>query len=324
MRYSSDRGGISDRPNSISSMEDAPRTGYCTAACHRGTSAANPARWTNYTSAGLNLNCNSCHADSSGISGAEAPLSGDHVNHITRIGGGNGACHTCHPDNTNDLWSNGRADDGTEKAYPHASDGTEVSDANVSNAKGNLGVTPASLNAFTFDSGTSTCTSSCHSSSPASWSRTSNSAPTFTGTPSITGSATFGSNLTLANTGTTDADGDTVTLHYQWAASGTNIGTDANNYTLTSSEIGKTITCTITASDIYGGSTPATTAATAAVSTGTLTISGSIAASNKTYDGTSAATLSSNTLALVGVQPGDVGNVNLGNQCGDIPGCERG
>jgi uncharacterized repeat protein (TIGR01451 family) len=87
-----------------------------------------------------------------------------------------------------------------------------------------------------------------------------NSAPAFTGTPAITGRAKIKQTLSLTDTGTSDADGDTVTLSYQWAAGGVDIpGATLNTYQLTVNEDKKTITCTLTADDGNSGITPYTT-----------------------------------------------------------------
>ena len=128
----------------------------CTGACHKGTSATNPAAWGNITSVGMNLSCASCHDDASN-SGAtlSSPANYGHKRHLgataawlgsgankTKIvmgsysgylnSGDNSACQFCHPDNRSDLWSAGKADDGSKKAYPHASDGTNVVSKNAS------------------------------------------------------------------------------------------------------------------------------------------------------------------------------------------------
>jgi hypothetical protein len=87
-----------------------------------------------------------------------------------------------------------------------------------------------------------------------------NSAPVFTGTPRITGRAKVGNTLGLADTGTSDADGDTVTLSYQWAADGVEIsGATLETYQLTAGEEKKTTTCTLTANDGNSGVTHYTT-----------------------------------------------------------------
>ncbi|MDD3815985.1 MAG: hypothetical protein PHZ02_15220, partial [Desulfocapsaceae bacterium] len=87
-----------------------------------------------------------------------------------------------------------------------------------------------------------------------------NSAPVFTGTPTITGSAKVGKTIGLTDTGTSDADGDTVTLSYQWAADGIDIpGATLATYFLTLNEEEKNITCTLTADDGNTGITEYTT-----------------------------------------------------------------
>jgi len=93
-----------------------------------------------------------------------------------------------------------------------------------------------------------------------------NSYPVFTGTPTISGTAKIGKSLVLIDSGTSDADGDSVTLSYQWKADGTDIsGATSSTYTLTNAEEGKSITCTITADDGTGGTVEFTTTATVQV-----------------------------------------------------------
>ncbi|MDH3327619.1 MAG: cadherin domain-containing protein [Desulfobulbaceae bacterium] len=88
-----------------------------------------------------------------------------------------------------------------------------------------------------------------------------NEAPDFTGTPSISGIPKTGETLSLVDTGTKDEDGDSVTLSYQWHSDDVDIaGAVSATYTLTTEELLKTITCTITADDGQGGITPFTTA----------------------------------------------------------------
>ncbi len=76
----------------LTSMETAPRTGTCTPACHKGTTATNPAPWGNYTSASVKLTCNSCHGDATNVGGSgagyglSAPASYGHNPHLT-LGG---------------------------------------------------------------------------------------------------------------------------------------------------------------------------------------------------------------------------------------------
>lgn len=180
----------------------------CTAACHKGTSAANTAAWGNYTSAATSLACFSCHTDSSNLgsitvdpatgattgvtagytlSSPVAYSSYDHTyglkGHYVHLYGswlGSGAnktiivmgnysgplnmtddssCQLCHPDNRNDRYSQGRADDGSRKAYPHAKDGTNVNvfNANFANSQAQVALTNR-----TGLGADPTCTSLCH------------------------------------------------------------------------------------------------------------------------------------------------------------------
>jgi len=139
----------------------------CTNACHKNEGAS--AKWGNYTATtvgGVKLTCNSCHDDSSA---STMDLSGAHSVHLltnisthtTLDNTGNAMCDACHPDNTSDLWSGGKADDGTKKAYPHASDGTNVvSD----NAEIDAGIS-ATKNGLS-----TTCANACHNNtSTAQW-----------------------------------------------------------------------------------------------------------------------------------------------------------
>ena len=152
MVYTSAGRGVSYK-NNIPSLDD-NAYGNCTKACHKGTSQANPAPWGNYTTAAVRLSCNSCHDDSSASTGGTA-LSGKHGAHITAIGGGNAACASCHNDNTGEGKP---ADDLGTKAYPHASNGTEVSSTNATLAN-NLSDGTTSKNN---DASLVTCTAACH------------------------------------------------------------------------------------------------------------------------------------------------------------------
>jgi len=129
----------------------------CTNSCHKNNGST--ALWGNYTSPSISLGCASCHDDSSDNTG----LSGAHVTHlnsnITTVSLGNGDntdCDACHPDNTSDQWSGGTADDGTVKAYPHASDGTNVASDNAA--------LDAGLSAVRGAGATDTCANACHNS----------------------------------------------------------------------------------------------------------------------------------------------------------------
>ena len=222
--YSSDQGGMSNRPNFITSMENAPRTGSCTLACHKGTSEANKAPWGNYTSATVVLTCNSCHGDATNIGGSgtgyglSSPSSKGHSLHLGLGGSGsefaapgtggikifvngttvrlqnsvdvssnqnvaNAVCQTCHPDNRGQggpaslvRGANGRLLDwgvtganGYGKAYPHATDGTNVVSANAVTAGMLTGLwtnttsaTPSVASANRPNSGNIGCTNNCH------------------------------------------------------------------------------------------------------------------------------------------------------------------
>jgi len=131
--------------------------GTCTNSCHKNNSMT--AQWGNYTSPSISLSCQSCHDDSSdttGLSGAHTAHMTTNISTISKLpGGGNGACDACHPDNTSDLWSGGKADDGTVKAYPHASDGTNV---NSDNASLDAGISATRSNGDNAD----TCANACH------------------------------------------------------------------------------------------------------------------------------------------------------------------
>jgi ferredoxin len=128
----------------------------CTDACHNNNATTAP--WGNYTSPSVALSCAACHDDSSDNTG----LSGAHVAHlgtaitVTGLGASdNSDCDACHPDNTADLFSAGMADDGSVKAYPHASDGTNVST--------DAAAVDAGLSATRGAGATDTCANACHS-----------------------------------------------------------------------------------------------------------------------------------------------------------------
>jgi CSLREA domain-containing protein len=82
-----------------------------------------------------------------------------------------------------------------------------------------------------------------------------NGAPTFTGTPSVSGTAAVGQILSAANTGTTDPDGDTVTLSYQWQRSSDNVtysnigGAAGSSYTVTGSDTHTYLRVVVTGND---------------------------------------------------------------------------
>ena len=87
-----------------------------------------------------------------------------------------------------------------------------------------------------------------------------NSDPSFTGTPTITGDVKVGRILGLADSDTYDADGDTVTLSYQWHIDSLDIaGATSSTYKVTADQVDKNISCTLTAVDDNGGSASYTT-----------------------------------------------------------------
>jgi len=146
-------------------------TDTCTNACHnnRGTTAP----WGNYTGTtpvAVELSCRSCHDDVTDK--ASSNLSGAHGAHLmtaistvgTAMGAsGDAGCVNCHPDNRNDLWSAGKADDGTKKAYPHASDGTNVIFDNAS--------VISTVSATRVPGSGDTCANACHrNTTTAAWS----------------------------------------------------------------------------------------------------------------------------------------------------------
>jgi hypothetical protein len=78
-------------------------------------------------------------------------------------------------------------------------------------------------------------------------------APVNTGAPSITGSATTGSTLTVS-TGTWNNNPTGYT--YQWKKNGLNIsGATGSSYTVNSGDASSTITCDVTATNTYGSAT---------------------------------------------------------------------
>jgi len=92
-----------------------------------------------------------------------------------------------------------------------------------------------------------------------------NSPPVFTGTPTIVQtSAVVADTLTLTGLGTSDVNGNTVTLSYQWKSNGVAI-TGATSVTLVVQAVarGKNITCVITANDGTGAANATATATTA-------------------------------------------------------------
>lgn len=94
--------------------------------------------------------------------------------------------------------------------------------------------------------------------------------PVLTGTVSITGTAQVGQTLT-ANTSFLNGSG---TISYQWMRGVNNIGTNSNSYTVQTTDIGSTITITVTRTDNSGSVTSTPTANVINPLTGTVTIIG--------------------------------------------------
>lgn len=81
--------------------------------------------------------------------------------------------------------------------------------------------------------------------------------------PTISGTARDGETLTA----TTGIWLNTPTSYtYQWKSGGANVGTNANTYVIQSSDVGNTITVTVTAANAQGNGLPSTSAATGTVS----------------------------------------------------------
>ena len=79
-------------------------------------------------------------------------------------------------------------------------------------------------------------------------------APVNTVLPNVTGSAVVGNVLSTTNGTWTNSP---TSYAYQWKRGATNIGTNANTYTLVNADAGQSITCVVTATNAVG-STPAT------------------------------------------------------------------
>ena len=79
-------------------------------------------------------------------------------------------------------------------------------------------------------------------------------APVNTVLPNVTGTAVVGNALTTDDGSWT---GSPTSYAYQWKRGATNIGTNANAYTLVNADAGQSITCVVTATNAVG-STPAT------------------------------------------------------------------
>jgi gliding motility-associated-like protein len=107
--------------------------------------------------------------------------------------------------------------------------------------------------------------------------------PPLAGTPGISGTMQYGQILTV----TPNVTNNTGTLSYQWKATGTNItNATGSTYTLTASEVGKTISCNVT-SNVESGTLSATASGPVAKITLTPTVS---AVNSKPYSGTTTTT----------------------------------
>lgn len=100
--------------------------------------------------------------------------------------------------------------------------------------------------------------------------------PVISVTPAVTGDAVRGSTLSCT-TGTwaQSPGGGALSYAYQWTRDGANIGgATSSNYVTTGPDVGTAVGCKVTATDVYGASSPAT--ATGAVTV--LSFSGAVAA----------------------------------------------
>ncbi|MBU0676466.1 MAG: hypothetical protein KJ950_17665 [Proteobacteria bacterium] len=80
-----------------------------------------------------------------------------------------------------------------------------------------------------------------------------NDQPIFINPPAITGNPVEGLTLSLVNTTATDADGDSVTLTYQWRSDTVDIGGATNaTLVLSAGDVGKIIDCEVTGDDGQG------------------------------------------------------------------------
>jgi hypothetical protein len=121
-------------------------------------------------------------------------------------------------------------------------------------------------------------------------------APMLITAPAITGTAQVGQTLTCS-TGTWQGT-QSITYAYQWKAAGVNIsGATSSTYLLTSNEAGKTITCTVTATNSVGSNSITSEATaevllapsnvTTPVITGTASVGQTLTSSTGTWNGSS-------------------------------------
>ncbi|MDX8414257.1 MAG: hypothetical protein R8J85_09245, partial [Mariprofundales bacterium] len=80
--------------------------------------------------------------------------------------------------------------------------------------------------------------------------------PIFLQQPAVFGMMIEGDSLRLQGMAVSDPDGDALTIGYQWQADGIDIaGAVGSTYTLQAADLGKTITCAVTISDLFGVTT---------------------------------------------------------------------
>jgi glucuronoarabinoxylan endo-1,4-beta-xylanase len=140
--------------------------------------------------------------------------------------------------------------------------------------------------------------------------------PTVTALSSSTSNASYGTAVTLVATVTpAPTNGETVAF----AAAGSTIGTGvldggAASFTTSATTLGVAgspyaVTAVYGGDGYYQNSTSSSVPE--VVTRAALTISSGLTANNKVYDGTTAATITSNNVSLSGVVSGDAGNVHL-------------
>jgi len=186
----------------------------------------------------------------------------------------------------------------------------------LTNASTSLGTANTNANAGTNTTAVTTATT------------TINSAPTFTGTPTFSGIPSLGNTLSITGTATTDADGDTVTLSYQWNSNGAVIaGATAATYIVQAADQGKKITAVITANDGKNAANSATLAVTSSmnISTAPLQTFSAIAFSSDTglsstdfITKTPVQTITATLSAVLSVSDKVLGSLNGGATWTDI------
>ena len=139
-----------------------------------------------------------------------------------------------------------------------------------------------------------------------------------TGEVTITGSSTKGATLSVTST-LADADG-IGTLHYQWYANGSPIGTDSYRYTTTANEVDKNIICVVTYTDNLGNRESVSSlsfgpiTATPVQQAGIVVVTGTRSTGNTLTATVSDGNVISGTVAWVWVGPNGTA-VSTGNTC---------